>query len=651
MDLPQVRKAGIGWFRLQIAIDSLLVQQSLALLVWQTGATEVYINGKRYQTFGSIASNTSPTEAFQPQGEPIFIKVANQKKQCVAVRFGYQKGISYIKWLGRPNPTLEVWLAAANTLNQNLGLQELGTSKWLDIFKCGIFLILAVVHMALYLSYPKQKGNLLISFFMGIVCLAFILSYYYKQPSSYKSINNIIWTIAFINVLSILIMLDIAYILFKARKNWLYYSYWVISLASLVSLYLFYDEGWTAITFLMLIISFEVIRIGLRVNTEHKIIVYGAVTSVLFYIVAIYATLQGNDWNTIKHLGFNVSYLSMPISFSLAFALEFAVTHNALERQLQVTETLSTEKQQILTTQNETLERQVEQRTAELVGKNRDLEIEAALEKVRSRSLAMQKSTELRDVVRTVVERMTELGLNIASANIVLFSEQDRGLVSWTKTNTDDVYSNGFHWPYNDDPAVADFFDAIERRAYLFTKNFTFAEKNAFWKNNFERSDFRNVPADRKKFILDAAYFSLSLACRNKTGICLTRYTEEPFSDTDHDILQRFATVFEQAYTRFLDVQKAENQTREAQVEVALEWVRSRTMAMFRSDEFSEVTKLLFQQLTQLGGTVDRFSIGIFDEQRQIVQIWATDQAGNQVDRQFIARLDEKTTVQKVYNG
>ena len=37
-----------------------------------------------------------------------------------------------------------------------------------------------------------------------------------------------------------------------------------------------------------------------------------------------------------------------------------------------------------------------------------------------------------------------------------------------------------------------------------------------------------------------------------------------------HDIFKRFAKVFEQTYTRFLDLQKAEAQARESQIQLAL---------------------------------------------------------------------------------
>ncbi len=44
--------------------------------------------------------------------------------------------------------------------------------------------------------------------------------------------------------------------------------------------------------------------------------------------------------------------------------------------------------------------------------------------------------------------------------------------------------------------------------------------------------------------------------------------TLEPVPEA-HDIFKRFAKVFEQTYTRFLDLQKAEAQAREAQIEAA----------------------------------------------------------------------------------
>ena len=80
----------------------------------------------------------------------------------------------------------------------------------------------------------------------------------------------------------------------------------------------------------------------------------------------------------------------------------------------------------------------------------------------------------------------------------------------------------------------------------------------------------------------------------------------------EKDILQRFAKVFEQTYTRFLDLQKAEAQTREAQIEAALERVRSRSMAMHRTFELQDVINTVYQiNELKLALTGGGFSIAI----------------------------------------
>jgi hypothetical protein len=76
-------------------------------------------------------------------------------------------------------------------------------------------------------------------------------------------------------------------------------------------------------------------------------------------------------------------------------------------------------------------------------------------------------------------------------------------------------------------------------------------------------------------------------------------------TENEIDILKRFSRVFEQSYIRFLDLQKAEAQAREAQIEAALERVRSRSLAMHRSDELEQVAASLFEAIVGLGIAMD----------------------------------------------
>ena len=233
----------------------------------------------------------------------------------------------------------------------------------------------------------------------------------------------------------------------------------------------------------------------------------------------------------------------------------------------------------------------------------REGQIETALEKVRSRSLAMHKSTELKEVASTVFRQLKDLNIEMTSASIYLLSEYSTDLNIWIGMESDKDYSTqSIHIPVAGHTVMAELFDAIKSKSF-FAKTFNYEEKNKIWNYLFEHSDFKMIPDERKKFILDSEAYTVSIALLKNTGIQLGRYSNKPFSEKENEILQQFSKVFEQAYTRFLDLQKAEAQAREAQIQLALERVRARTMAMYKSEELLEAATLLYSEFRSLNIT------------------------------------------------
>jgi hypothetical protein len=79
----------------------------------------------------------------------------------------------------------------------------------------------------------------------------------------------------------------------------------------------------------------------------------------------------------------------------------------------------------------------------------------------------------------------------------------------------------------------------------------------------FTQTGYKNLP-DAEKTMLSAnekAVFNLAYMSHGAL-----MWAPSALSDENAIILQRFAKVFEQTYTRFLDLQKAEAQAREAQI-------------------------------------------------------------------------------------
>jgi hypothetical protein len=98
--------------------------------------------------------------------------------------------------------------------------------------------------------------------------------------------------------------------------------------------------------------------------------------------------------------------------------------------------------------------------------------------------------------------------------------------------------------------------------------------------------------------------------------------TFQPLSQNARDILIRFAKVFEFTYTRFLDLKKAEEQAREAQIEAALERVRAKAMAMHSSEDLVQTVGQLFKELNSLDISLLRCGVGRVHKDTRVLELY-----------------------------
>jgi signal transduction histidine kinase len=255
----------------------------------------------------------------------------------------------------------------------------------------------------------------------------------------------------------------------------------------------------------------------------------------------------------------------------------------------------------------------------------RESQIQLALERVRARTMAMQKSDELQDVVHTLLERLKDLNVEFYTSIIILFAGDSKDIVWWLENKEKQQYSR-ILVPYTDIAYLRDLFDARENGSNHFSKTYSFEEKNELFHHLFSATDFQHVPEKQRKFLLESKAATMSVAMAKNTGIHLTRYTDKAFSEEDNAILKRFVNVFEQTYTRFLDLQKAEAQAREAQIEAALEKVRSRSMGMQKSEELKEVIQLVYEQFIHLNIYIEHTGFLIDYKTRDDMHLWIADQ-------------------------
>jgi len=289
---------------------------------------------------------------------------------------------------------------------------------------------------------------------------------------------------------------------------------------------------------------------------------------------------------------------------------------------------------------NEQLQKLVDEKTAELFEKNRELEIEAALEKVRSRSLAMKQSDELQEVISTVFIQMQHLGIKADASLINILSDESKDFYLWIGT-VGQTYAQKIRIPYIQHPVFDVFYEARDRGETFMTNALSRADKDSFFEYAFKYSDLKLMPDDRKKYVMDSAGFARSFAWSKNSGITIQNYAGIPYSDQENEILKRFAHVFEQAYTRFLDVKTAEAQAREADNRAALDRVRGEIASMRSKEDLTLITPLIWKELNSLGVSFIRCGVLIMDENKKIIHTYLSKPNGDSLSA-FELSFDSK---------
>ncbi|MFP4507012.1 MAG: ATP-binding protein, partial [Cyclobacteriaceae bacterium] len=276
-----------------------------------------------------------------------------------------------------------------------------------------------------------------------------------------------------------------------------------------------------------------------------------------------------------------------------------------------------------LSKENSELREMVAQQAAELELKNRELQVEAALERVRTRSMAMQNSSELQGVVNAVFANLKGLGIMLDAVTLIIIHEEARLLELWIAASGFD-YARKIDVPYFEHPVNEPYFQGRASNQELITGSFNKKEKDRYFEHLFEHTNLKYIGDKRKAYIMNGSGYDISIAFGKNTSIQLNSYFGEKNSQEDLDILKRFARVFDQMYTRFQDLQKAERQARDAEIEAALERVRGNAMSISNSSELNQVTHSIFRELRGLGIDPIRFGIGLINGKKHEAEIWTT---------------------------
>src|SRR5688572_17469834 len=249
----------------------------------------------------------------------------------------------------------------------------------------------------------------------------------------------------------------------------------------------------------------------------------------------------------------------------------------------------------------------------------REAEIQLALERVRARTMAMQRSDELPQAANLLFQQIESLGIHVFSTGYNIWNEDKRSVTSWMSSQG--IIQPPFKLPLTEEPSLLECYEAAKRGDKFFVQELSGQKLVSHLNYMSGLPVIGELMKQMKEMGIPFPDHMINHHAFFSQGYLLF-ISYEPVPGA-HEIFKRFANVFEQTYTRFLDLQKAEAQTKEAQTEVALERIRARAMAMHSSRELMDVANILREQMALLDQPdLETSVINLMDEDSDNIHSW-----------------------------
>jgi len=430
-ELPVLWKKSIVWFRLHLYIDSSL-SGDLAMTVAHAGASEFYLDGKLIRRFGVISSKPEEIIAYNPNWEfPNAFPIIRPGLHVLAVRYSLEPDIFYSTEWNNSNVGLRVTVNSFRNAQQNYYNDVIYNEKS-SAFRVSAYLLLTVIFLAFYISNRKLKTNLL--FFIYALAWTLVWKGFDWVPPTVKHYYYIANASLILQLFAWFIYLTAFYNLFGQRKNWTFYFLIVFGLLCIPLGMFVYSGGWEvyAVMFITLadaeILRISILSLRRGVKGAGIIVMGAAICLVMWALFNVPIILNTTFFGINPWVFFNTHHLSIPVAVTIYLGYNLGLINRSLENKLDEIKILSTEKEQILTSQKELLEEQVTQRTSELQNTIRELK------STQSQLIQSEKMASLGELTAGIAHEIQN-PLNFVNN----FSEINRELLHELKNGEEDL--------------------------------------------------------------------------------------------------------------------------------------------------------------------------------------------------------------------
>ncbi len=334
---------GRGWFRHAILVDENLINQPLALRVWQDGASEIYLDGKLLHSFGAIAADGADQE-YNPRGLFVPIVFASAGAHTIAVRYSYSATkdvtVGIGRWLAAGDHAPGFTLEFARVEDAALKLEARAVNQRLDYVLIGLLAALAAIHFLLYAFYKQQPGNLLYSLFVAGIAVTMWLSRFVNTAHA-TAVSLSLAEIArenlqSITVISLLAFLYVEFVNRISRFVWILTAVWIVGTTLHFLQFARLPQFTPALLVATLAVGLWIVARALTQKRAGAWIIAAGIGAFIFCVLHNIAVghklIELPTW--FSDFVQNATILCVPVAVSIYLARNFAQTNKNLETQL-----------------------------------------------------------------------------------------------------------------------------------------------------------------------------------------------------------------------------------------------------------------------------------------------------------------------------
>ena len=426
---PEIAKnRKIIWLRKRLSTGSTLDKQVI-LRVFQSGASEVYLDGKLLHQLGVVSTNPDSVKSYDPVFRLLSLPLSFNKEQVLAIRFASKPMIYPI--YSPQKSWINIWVSKLEDISDGFIFNYLVKSSARISVVIGVFSILFILFFSFFIFNPSEKINLYFSIYTLCSLLSDFIDYKSDSDSGYRDLDYRYLSLPVIfRIISWLFGLYYVYYICKIKIDKLFFSIVVLGIILmpidiLISSFILGIFG----LFINIVALFIAIK-GFKNKIEgFPIFFVGLFLVSIHYILSF---LSDNNILVTPILSYRMPYggLILPVTIAIYLGYLFNLSNQKLRLKLAEVQHLTTEKHRIATDMHDDI-------GSDLSALN--IKTERIRQKVKAGQLPIAELDNLIDASRTVTKKVREVIWTINARHDSLESI----------VNYFDVYAEGFFEPTN----------------------------------------------------------------------------------------------------------------------------------------------------------------------------------------------------------